>query len=84
MSVIRTKTNMVVAYDPEPDDRFVQIVWHGPPQDGRFMRQFDGPPWSIDQYQSCVDWAVSMADFMRAPIYVVPLRIKDLPKELRP
>lgn len=79
MSVIRTKTNMVVAYEPEPDDLFVKIVWHGPPEEGsRYCRPFEGPPWPIDQYQASVDWAVSMADYMRAPLYVVPLRQKDL------
>lgn len=83
MSVIRTKTNMVVAYEPEPTDLYVQIVWHGPAGDGRHLRSFEGPPWSIDQYQASVDWAVSMADYMRAPIYVVPLRMRDLPREMR-
>lgn len=78
MSVIRTKTNMVVAYEPEVSDLYVQLVWHGPAGDGRHLRSFEGPPWPIDQYQACVDWAVSMADFMRAPLYVVPLRQKDL------
>lgn len=75
---------MVVAYEPEPADRYVQIVWHGPPEDGRHLRAFEGPPWPIDQYRASVDWAVSMADFMRYPLYVVPLRLKDLPRELRP
>jgi hypothetical protein len=78
MSVIRTKTNMVVAYEPEPDDLYVQIVWHGPDPDGRHLKAFEGPPWPIDQYQATVDWAVSMADYMRARLYVVPLRQNDL------
>ena len=78
MSVIRTKTNMVVAYEPERDDIYVQIVWHGPAGDGRHLRAFEGPPWPIDQYQATVDWAVSMADYMRAPLHVVPLRAKDV------
>lgn len=84
MSVIRTKTNMVVAYDPEPNDRYVQIVWHGPAGDGRHLRAFEGPPWPIEQYQATVDRAVSMADYMRAPLHVVPLRNKDLPRGTRP
>ena len=84
MPVIRTETNMVVAYEPEPCDRYVQIVWHGPAGDGRHLRAFEGPPWPIDQYQASVDWAVSMADFMRAPVYVVPLRLRDVPREVRP
>ena len=78
MSVIRTKTNMVVAYEPEADDLFVQIVWHGPDEDRRHLRAFEGPPWPIERYQATVDWAVSMADYMRAPLYVVPLRAKDV------
>lgn len=78
MTIIRTKTNIVVAYEPEPNDLFVQIVWHGPDGDGRHLRAFEGPPWPLDQYQASVDWAVSMADYMRAPIYVVPLRAKDV------
>ena len=78
MSVIRTKTNMVVAYEPEANDLYVQIVWHGPDEDGRHLKAFEGPPWPIEQYQATVDWAVSMADYMRAPLYVVPLRQKDL------
>jgi hypothetical protein len=78
MSIIRTKTNMVVAYEPEAKDLYVQIVWHGPDGDGRHLKAFEGPPWPIDQYQASVDWAVSMADYMRTPLYVVPLRQKDL------
>ena len=78
MSVIRTKTNIVCAYDPEPDDLFVQLVWHGPEGDGRHLRAVAGPPWPIDQYEATVEWAVSMADYMRAPLHVVPLRAKDL------
>lgn len=82
MSVIRTKDNMVIAYEPEADDIAVRVVWHGPAEDGRHLRAFEGPPWPIEQYQSTVEWAVSMADFMRAPLYVVPLRAKDIAKEL--
>jgi hypothetical protein len=78
MSVIRTRTNMVCAAEPEPEDLFVRLVWHGPDGDGRHLRPFNGPPWPIDQYQAAVDWAVSMADYMRSPIYVEPLRAEDV------
>jgi hypothetical protein len=78
MSVIRTKTNMVCAYDPEPDDLFVQVVWHGPPEDGRHLRAFEGPLWPIEEYQATVEWAVSMAEQMRFPLHVVPLRERDV------
>ena len=85
MTVIRTKTNIVVAHEPEPSDRYIQIVWHGPPEEGsRYSRALTGPLWPLDEYQACVDWAVSMADYMNAPIYIEPLRLKDVPKELRP
>ena len=84
MSVIRTKTNMVVAYEPEDCDRYVQLLWHGPAGDGRHLKSFYGPPWPLDQYDACLQWAVSMADYMGTPLYVVPLRLKDIAKELRP
>ena len=78
MSVIRTKTNMVCAAEPEEDDLFVQLVWHGPDEDGRHLRAFECPPQPIEEYQSTVDWAVGMADQMRFPLYVVPLRAVDV------
>ncbi len=77
MSVIRTKTNMVCAYEPEADDLFVQVVWHGPGEDGRHLRAFEGPPWPIEDYAATLQWAVGIADQMRFPLYVVPLRAKD-------
>jgi hypothetical protein len=77
MSVIRTKTNMVVAHEPEPGDKFVRVVWFGPSEDGRHARAFEGPPWPIDQYQQSVDWALGMADYMRSPIYVEPLTARE-------
>jgi hypothetical protein len=79
VSVIRTKSNMVVAYEPEPDNHWVQVVWHGPPEEGtRYCREFEGPPWPIEDYQACVDWAVDMADQMKFPLYVVPMRAQDV------
>ena len=77
MTVIMTKRNMVVAHEPEPGDRYVHIVWHGPAGDGRHARAFQGPPQPLDTFKSSVDWAVSMADFMCSPIYVTPLTERD-------
>lgn len=80
MTVIRTKTNMVIAEEIAEDHQWVQVVWHGPPDEGsRYRRAFIGPRWPIDQYESTVEWAVGMADYMRFPLYVVPLGPKDLP-----
>lgn len=79
MSVIRTKTNMVVAEEIGEGDHWVQVVWHGPPEDAsQYGRMFEGPPWPIEEYRACVDWAVSMADQMTFPLYVVPMCAQDV------
>lgn len=86
MTVIRTKTNWVIAHEPEPGDRYVHVVWFGPAGDGRHLRAFEGPPEPLDTFQASVEWALSMADFMVSPIYVTPLTEKDarkLRKELQ-
>jgi hypothetical protein len=81
VSVIRTKTNMVCAYEPEDDDLFVQVTWHGPPDEGsNYLRPFHGPLEPIDQYEATVNWAVSMAHQMRFPLHVVPFRAQDVMK----
>ena len=80
MTVIMTKSNMVIAHEPEPGDRYIQVAWFGPSEDGRHRRVFQGPPQSLDTFRSSVDWAISMADFMRFPIYVTPLTEKDARK----
>ncbi len=78
MPVHKTQHNRVIADDPEPEDLFVQVVWHGPPEEGsRYCRQFEGPTWPIEDYDKTVLWAVGIADQMRCPLYVVPLRAVD-------
>ena len=79
MPVHKTERNRVIADDPEPDDLFVQVVWHGPTEEGRlYLRAFEGPAWPIEEYGRTVEWAVGIADKMRFPLYVVPLRAVDL------
>jgi hypothetical protein len=78
MPVYKTQRNRVIADDPEADDLFVQVVWHGPDEDGRHLRSFEGPPWPIKEYGRTVEWAVGIADQMRFPLYVVPLRGVDV------
>lgn len=80
MSVIHTKRNIVAMHDPEPGDEFVRVVWHGPDPDGRHLLAFEGPLWPIEQYQSTVDWAVGMADYMRSPMYVETFSARDARK----
>lgn len=78
MPVFKTAHNKVVANEPEPDDVFVNLVWHGPDEDGLHMKAFEGGPWPIAEYQSTIDWAVSMADALTHPLYVVPMRARDV------
>ncbi|UVO49246.1 hypothetical protein M0208_01450 [Sphingomonas sp. SUN019] len=78
MPVFKTGTNRVVADDPEPGDAFVQVTWFGPSQDGKHRKQFHTRPQPIEEYQAAIDWAVSMADQMAFPLYVVPLRAGQL------
>jgi hypothetical protein len=83
MPVIKTSQNKVVVNEPEPGDLFVKVVWHGP-GDGNHMQGFDGRIEPIEGYQATIDWAVSMADQMQFPLYVVPLRARDVfkPREV--
>lgn len=82
MSVIRTTRNRVVFDDPEPGDALVRVVWFGPPQDGKHLAQFSTRPEPIEHFQQAVDWAVSMADQMVHPLYVVPMTFeKAFPPE---
>jgi hypothetical protein len=70
MAVYHTKRNMVAAYEPEPQDRWVKtvigtrclLVQH------------------IDQYQQAVDWAVSMADQFDPPLHILPFDVNDMVK----
>lgn len=83
MPVYKTANNKVVADEPEADDLFVQVVWHGPHEDGRHLVGFEGPLEPIEEYQRTIDWAVGMAEFMRFPLYVIPLRAQDAMKTER-
>lgn len=70
MAVIHTTHNMVVSYEPEPQDRWVKtnigtrclVVQH------------------IGEYQQVVEWAVSMADHFDRPLEIVPFDVYDLVK----
>lgn len=67
MTVIKTKTNMVCAYDPQPDDCFVRTYLRSPTE--RYLLGVQG----IDRYDAAVAWAVSMADAMAGCIVVMPV-----------
>jgi len=67
MSVKHTKRNMVCAYDPLPEDLFVETWLIG--SEGRFCLS----TFPIDRYDEAVAWAVSMSDVMARHIELVPI-----------
>ncbi len=70
MAIIRTELNSVRLYEPEPGhDLFVETLIV--PGDSNAYRRMWVKP--ITHWQDAVDWAVGMADFMRAPIIVAAI-----------
>lgn len=78
MTTFHTNRNKVVADEREPDDVLVYVGWTGPTDDPRVRRTFKTKNMPIAEYQNCIDWAVSMADQMSHPLYVVPLSQNDV------
>lgn len=78
MTVIKTRRNRVVADEQEPDDVVVQVTWLAPAGDGRHLKPISMPWRPISEYREAIDWAVSMADKMAHPIYVMPLGHRDI------
>lgn len=78
MTTITTLRNKVVCDEPEADDVFVRVCLTVPGDEPgtRSVRPLRYQP--IAEYQAAVDWAVSMADKMAFPIYVVPLSHSDI------
>ena len=66
MAVIKTKRNMVAAYEPLPEDRFVLTYVLG--QKHRFVQSVR----TINQYLAAASWAVEMADKLAHVVEVVP------------
>ena len=67
MAVIKTKAGMVCAYEPQSGDTHVWTLIVSPTE--RYVLTTQG----IEAYQAAVDWAVSMADQMAAPITILPI-----------
>ncbi|AZQ66056.1 hypothetical protein EF888_02300 [Silicimonas algicola] len=67
MSVIHTKRNMVAAYEPLPEDLFVEVRI-GTPSGRRVLLTK-----KIAEYETAVTWAREMADVMEHHIEVVPV-----------
>lgn len=78
MAIIQTERNVVYAYDPQPDDAFVRASWMGLGDEPGTLRPRSVRYQPITEYQSLVDWAVSMADQMAFPIHVLPLSYDDM------
>lgn len=77
MPIIKCGDNRVAADEPEADDTHVQVMWFGPPQDGRHRKVFEGPLEPVENFEAAVAWAVEMAPQMVFPLYVVPLTGTD-------
>lgn len=75
MAIITTKRNTVYAYEPLPDDSFVQIYLGRPT--GRHLLGTRG----IGAYQSAVKWAVGIADQMAQPITIMPISAAEFAAE---
>ena len=75
---IQTTRNVVITEQPEPDDVFVYVGWSGPTDDPQVRRTMSTRYMPISEYQTCVDWAVGMADQIAHPLYVVPLNHRDI------
>lgn len=67
MSVIKTTRSYVCAYDPLPEDGFVETWIQGPEERYLLLTQ------PIADYNKAVSFAVSMADQMAQPLEVLPL-----------
>ena len=78
MPVIKTKRSKVVADDPEPGDVVIQVAWRAPTVDGKHQRYIRLPWQPISEYNETLDWAISMADQLTYPIYILPLSHRDL------
>ena len=78
MTKILTLRNKVVADEREPDDVLVYVGWTGPADENGIRRSFRTKYMPIAEYQDCIDWAVSIADQMAYPLYVLPLSTNDI------
>ena len=78
MPVIKTKRNKVVADDLEPDDVVIQVAWRAPTVDGKHQHYIELPWQPISEYNETLDWAISMADQITHPIYILPLSHRDI------
>ncbi|WP_313041644.1 hypothetical protein [Sphingobium yanoikuyae] len=77
MPIIRTERNYVHAHAIGDDDVFVRASFFGYDEAGnRVLHHM--PYRGIEEYQAEVDWAVSMADRMAHPLYVVPFSYDDM------
>ena len=83
MPVIKTKRSKVVADDLEAGDVVIQVAWRAPTVDGEHQRYIELPWQPISEYNETLDWAISMADQLPYPIYILPLSHRDILKTNR-
>ncbi len=71
MSVVKTNRNYVCAYEPLPEDQYVETWLIGSEQRHLLLVE------PIDRYREAVDWAVSVVDRFAAPITVLPVTASE-------
>lgn len=78
MAIIKTRRNLVCAYDRRPEDVLVEVDLIGPAGDGIHLRPNSLGYFPIASYPEWVAWAVAIADQMAHPIHVLPLSHSDI------
>lgn len=71
MSIHTTERNHVYAYEPQPEDCFVQTCLGG--EDGRMLLSTQ----PIARYHGAVRWAVGIADQMQSAITLLPITFAE-------
>ncbi|MBL4917083.1 hypothetical protein [Szabonella alba] len=67
MAILKTDRNTVYAYEPLPEDSFVQ-TYLGTPEGRKLLTTCP-----VADYRAAVGWAVRMADRMAYPVELVPM-----------
>jgi len=71
MSIVKTERNTVYAYEPLPEDCFVQ-TYLGTPEGRQLLTTCN-----VDDYSRAVADAVHMADRMEYPVTLVPITASE-------
>jgi len=71
MAVLKGPRNYVCAYEPLPEDQYVETWLVGSEERHLLLTQ------PIERYREAVDWAVSVMDKFASPISVLPVTARE-------